>query len=102
MKINDIIAQYPNFQFHGTGGGCTAWVHPLNDRGGRLMITDEDGSSAPEEDATVAMCGFYADEDDDGEVEVLPVDQVDSWIDEQLGLGEIPVQLDLFQEEQQL
>lgn len=88
MSAGSILAKFPNFQPYHTGGGCMAMEHPLDD-GGYLLVTDADGCHIPTDADQSVIVGRYDAEGhvvggDDNTPEI-PVDQLESWIDQQLG-----------------
>lgn len=103
----EICAQYPNMELAHTGGNCTAYRHPTDDHGGYLLITADDEGCAPQADDTEVTVARY---DKNGALsleyeagKLIPVSQLERWIDVQLGFEEpharaflrMPISVDL-------
>jgi hypothetical protein len=81
-----IIAHYPNFSSIDAGGTFIGWHHSTS-RGGYILITNERGEGLPRRTARRVMVGRYNAQDTAiGKPAVIPVTQLEAWIDEQLGL----------------
>lgn len=89
-RVRAIIETYTNMREHHTGGGCMAYMQPLDD-GGYLLITDAEDAAIPADDAETVAVGHYdckgseAEYPETGGSIVIPTAELEAWIDERLG-----------------
>lgn len=88
LNCSKIVAQYPNFTRLRAGGAEVAWHHPTT-RGGYILITRADGPGIPSARATRVTVGRYTAKDTlvGGPSILIPVRELEAWIDKQLGLA---------------
>jgi hypothetical protein len=85
VKISEIVAHYgaTNLVTEDTGGGCSALVYQMDD-GARIMITSvANECCAPDDSDETVLCGYYEDEDANGEVTEVPMAELVAWLDKQ-------------------
>lgn len=84
MTCSEIVKQYPNFSQVHAGGSAVAWRHD-RDNNGYMLITDTKGPGIPADSATHVSACRYNSKDRLLSSRIVPIGQLEAWIDKQLG-----------------
>lgn len=84
MTCYQIVTQYPNFFRIHAGGGPVGWRHDVG-RSGYILITQSRGPGLPSSRAKSVYASRCTSKDRLLEGKIIPLEQLEKWIDKQLG-----------------